>query len=63
MVPTVAVVLVIVGLAGIVLPAIPGTALIFARLWLAAWGDQFMRVSAVTIVALGIVDMAMMASA
>jgi uncharacterized protein YqgC (DUF456 family) len=68
MVLAVAVVLVIVGLAGIVLPAIPGTALIFAGLWLAAWGDHFMRVSAVTIVALGIVaaatyfvDMAMMA--
>jgi uncharacterized protein YqgC (DUF456 family) len=64
----VAVVLVIVGLAGIVLPAVPGTVLIFAGLWLAAWGDHFMRVSAGTIVVLGIVavatyfvDMAMMA--
>lgn len=34
----VAVVLVIVGLAGIILPAIPGTVLIFAGLWFAAWG-------------------------
>lgn len=64
----VAVVLVIVGLAGVVLPAVPGTVLIFAGLWLAAWGDHFTRVSAGTIVALGIVaaatygvDMAMMA--
>jgi uncharacterized protein YqgC (DUF456 family) len=64
----VAVVLVIVGLAGIVLPAIPGTILIFAGLWLAAWSDGFMRVSEVTIVVLGVlaaatyfVDMAMMA--
>lgn len=64
----VAVVLVIVGLAGIVLPAVPGTVLIFAGLWLAAWGDHFTRVSAGTIVVLGVVaaatyvvDMAMMA--
>ena len=64
----VAVVLVIVGLAGVVLPAVPGTVLIFAGLWLAAWGDHFTRVSAGTIVPLGIVaaatyvvDMAMMA--
>jgi len=64
----VAVVLVIVGLAGVVLPAVPGTVLIFAGLWLAAWGDHFTRVSAGTIVALGLVaaatygvDMAMMA--
>jgi uncharacterized protein YqgC (DUF456 family) len=50
-----AIVLVVVGLAGIVLPAIPGTVLIFAGLWLAAWNDHFMRVGAGTIVALGIV--------
>jgi uncharacterized protein len=63
-----AVVLVIVGLAGIVLPAIPGTVLIFAGLWLAAWADGFTRVSAGTIVVLGLVaaatyfvDVAMMA--
>lgn len=63
-----AVVLVIIGLAGIVLPAIPGTILIFAGLWLAAWADGFTRVGAGTIVVLGIVatatyfiDVAMMA--
>ena len=63
-----AVVLVIVGLAGIVLPAIPGTVLIFAGLWLAAWADGFTRVGAGTLVVLGIVavatyfvDVAMMA--
>src|SRR5688572_13167305 len=63
-----AVVLVIVGLAGVVLPAIPGTMLIFAGLWLAAWSDGFVRVSVVTIVVLGVVaaatyfiDAAMMA--
>jgi uncharacterized protein YqgC (DUF456 family) len=64
----IAVLLVIAGLAGIVLPAVPGTVLIFAGLWLAAWSDHFMRVSAGTIVVLGIVtaatyfvDVAMMA--
>jgi len=49
------VVLVLVGLAGVVLPAIPGTMLIFAGLWLAAWSDGFVRVSVGTIVVLGIV--------
>jgi len=60
---------VIVGLAGIVLPAIPGTVLIFAGLWLFAWADGFMRVGVATIVILGIVaaatyfvDVAMMAA-
>jgi uncharacterized protein len=63
----VAVVLVIVGIAGIILPAIPGTILIFAGLWLAAWADGFARVSEGTIIMLGVVaastylvDLAMM---
>jgi len=63
------VVLVVAGLAGIVLPAIPGTILIFAGLWLAAWADGFSRVGVGTIVILGIVaaatyfvDVAMMAA-
>ena len=61
--------LVVVGLAGIVLPAIPGTVLIFAGLWLFAWADGFTRVGVATIVVLGIVaaatyfvDVAMMAA-
>jgi uncharacterized protein len=49
-----AVVLVVVGLAGVVLPGLPGTVLIFAGLLLAAWTDGFMRVGVPTIVALGI---------
>ncbi len=49
-----AAILVIVGLVGVVLPAIPGTILIFAGLWLAAWSDGFMRVGVATIIALGI---------
>ncbi len=53
-----AVVLVVVGLAGVVLPALPGTVLIFAGLLLAAWADGFVRVGAGTIVALGILTVA-----
>ena len=50
----VAVLLVLVGLIGIVLPALPGTVLIFAGLWLAAWADGFNHVGAVTIVLLAV---------
>ena len=49
-----AVLLVVIGMVGIVLPALPGTLLIFAGLLLAAWADGFMRVGAGTIVLLGI---------
>jgi len=50
-----AVVLVAVGLAGILLPALPGTILIFAGLLLAAWADGFMRVGTGTLVLLGVI--------
>jgi uncharacterized protein YqgC (DUF456 family) len=63
-----AAVLVIAGLVGVVLPAVPGTILIFAGLLLAAWSDEFVRVGIPTMVLLGIltaatyfVDVAMMA--
>jgi uncharacterized protein YqgC (DUF456 family) len=63
-----ATVLVIVGFVGVVLPAVPGTVLIFAGLLLAAWSDGFVRVGVPTMVLLGIltvatyfVDVAMMA--
>ncbi len=65
---TLAVLLVVVGLVGVVLPAVPGTVLIFAGLLLAAWADGFARVGVFTITVLGIltvatyfVDVAMMA--
>ena len=49
--------LILVGLAGIVLPARPGTILVLAGIWLAAWIDDFTRVGwlalgAVTVLAL-----------
>lgn len=58
MIWAVAVVLVVVGLAGVVLPALPGTVLIFAGLLLAAWADDFARVGVGTIVVLGILTAA-----
>jgi len=50
-----AVVLVAVGLAGILLPALPGTILIFAGLLLAAWADGFARVGTGTLVLIGVI--------
>lgn len=37
--------LVVVGLAGVLLPALPGLPLVFAGLLLAAWADGFQRVA------------------
>jgi uncharacterized protein YqgC (DUF456 family) len=41
---------VLVGLAGTVLPLLPGTLLVWAGLFLGAWSDDFTRVGAVTVV-------------
>ena len=57
----VAALLVIVGLAGTVLPVLPGIALIFAGLLLAAWADGFQRVGAVALVILGLLTALAMA--
>jgi uncharacterized protein YqgC (DUF456 family) len=45
--------LVLVGLAGIVLPALPGVVLIFSGLLLAAWAEDFQYIGAKTLAALG----------
>lgn len=50
-----AAVLVVVGLVGIVLPALPGTILIFVGLLLAAWADGFSRVGVGTLVVIGVI--------
>lgn len=50
----VAALLVVIGLAGIVLPALPGVPVIFAGLLLAAWADGFEQVGVVTLVVLGV---------
>ena len=50
---------VLLGLAGMVLPLLPGTPLLFGGLWLAAWLDGFAKVSVTVVVVLGV--MALMA--
>jgi uncharacterized protein YqgC (DUF456 family) len=50
----IAALLVVIGLAGTLLPILPGVPLIFGGLALAAWADGFQRVGTVTLVILGI---------
>lgn len=45
--------LVLIGIAGIILPALPGVPLVFAGLLVAAWGDGFERVGWLPLVVLG----------
>jgi len=47
-------ILVVAGLAGTILPALPGVPLVFAGMLLAAWADHFTRISVWTIVLLAI---------
>jgi uncharacterized protein YqgC (DUF456 family) len=49
-----AVVLVLVGIAGVVLPALPGLPLVFAGMLLAAWAGDFQQIGWVTLVVLGL---------
>ncbi len=49
--------LVVVGLAGVVLPALPGTWLILAGLILAAAAEEFTRVGVVTLVVIGVLGL------
>lgn len=49
-----AVVLILVGIAGVVLPALPGLPLVFAGMLLAAWADDFQKIGWVTLVVLGV---------
>jgi uncharacterized protein len=49
-----AVVLVVVGVVGTVLPALPGAILVFAGVALAAWIDDFTRISGWTLGVLGV---------
>jgi uncharacterized protein YqgC (DUF456 family) len=52
-----AVVLVLAGAAGAVLPALPGVPLVFAGLLAAAWADDFSRVGVLTLVLLGLLTL------
>jgi len=49
-----AVAMILVGLAGTVLPALPGVALVFAGIALAAWIDGFTRIEVWTVVVVGV---------
>jgi uncharacterized protein len=49
-----AVMLIAAGVAGTVLPALPGIPLIFAGVLLAAWIDDFQRIGTVTLTVLGV---------
>ncbi len=49
-----AAVLVVVGFAGVVFPALPGAVFVFAGLVLAAWTDDFAHVGPVTIAGIGV---------
>lgn len=48
------IVLIVVGVAGTVLPALPGVILVFAGVALAAWIDDFARISGWTVGVLGV---------
>lgn len=52
-----AVILVIVGLVGTVLPVLPGVLLVFGGLFLAAWADQFARVGLVGLTIIGVLGL------
>ena len=50
-------ILILAGLAGTVLPALPGLPLVFAGMLLAAWADHFKRISGRTIGLLGLLTL------
>jgi uncharacterized protein YqgC (DUF456 family) len=50
----IAALLVLVGLAGVILPALPGLPLVFAGMLLAAWAGNFQEIGWVTLVVLGL---------
>jgi uncharacterized protein YqgC (DUF456 family) len=53
----VAIVLIAVGVAGTLLPALPGAPLVFGGLLLAAWIDHFQEVGYVTVAVLGVLTL------
>ena len=53
-----AIVLIAVGIAGTVLPALPGPVLVFAGMLLGAWANQFERVGIATLVLLALMTVA-----
>ncbi|MGA9335183.1 MAG: DUF456 family protein [Rudaea sp.] len=58
MVPTLyfilAALLILVGLAGAVVPVLPGVPLVFGGMWLAAWADHYQHIGTFTLILLGV---------
>lgn len=52
-----AAILIVVGLAGVVLPALPGLPLAFLGMLLAAWAGGFEQIGATTLIALGVLTL------
>jgi uncharacterized protein YqgC (DUF456 family) len=50
-------VLILVGLAGTIVPALPGVPLVFAGMLLAAWADHFQHVGVFTLIVLGVLSL------
>ncbi len=50
----VAAILIIVGIAGAILPALPGVPLVFVGMWLAAWAGDYSLIGAGTLILLGV---------
>jgi len=53
----IAVIFILIGLAGTVIPAIPGTPLMYAGFLLAAWIDNFQRIGWITLIILGVLTL------
>ena len=53
----VAVILILVGIAGVILPALPGLPLVFLGMLLAAWAGDFQQIGWVTLVVLGLLTL------
>lgn len=53
---TLALILILVGLAGLVLPALPGPLLVFAGLWMAAWIEGFEHVGTWSLILIGVLS-------
>lgn len=52
-----AVMLVVIGIAGVILPALPGLPLVFAGMLLAAWAGDFDKIGWITLVVLGLLTL------
>jgi len=50
----IAIILIVIGIAGLVLPAVPGAPVLFAGLFIAAWADNFVYVGWPTLAVLGV---------